>query len=120
VPEVAKSWQIVRRGECDTREFPWGEIRWLADEALGNSPEMTFGRVTIRAGKQSPPHRHANWWGLLFLLRGWLRHHFGPELAETKPGDLAIIPPGLGDLLSCDLVRQPTREVRANQPRKEF
>jgi quercetin dioxygenase-like cupin family protein len=96
VTEVGKSWQIVRSGEGDRREFPWGEIRWLADEALGNSPEMTFGRVVIKAGERNPSHRHANCWELLYLLVGRLRHHFGPDSAEMEPGDLAVIPPGLG------------------------
>jgi hypothetical protein len=70
VTEVSTSWQIVRSGEGDRREFPWGEIRWLADEALGNSPEMTFGRVVIKAAERNPSHRHPNCSELLFLLRG--------------------------------------------------
>jgi len=96
VTEVAKSWRIVRGGEGDTKSFAWGEIRWLADEALGNSPEMTFGRVVIKAGERNPSHRHANCWELLYLLTGRLRHHFGSESAEMEPGQLLVIPPGLG------------------------
>jgi quercetin dioxygenase-like cupin family protein len=96
VTGVGKSWQIVRSGEGDRREFPWGEIRWLADEELGNSPEMTFGKVVIKAGERNPSHRHSNCWELLYLLVGRLRHHFGPESAEMEPGELLVIPPGLG------------------------
>jgi quercetin dioxygenase-like cupin family protein len=93
--EVGKSWQIVRSGEATRSDIPWGEIRWLASAALGNSPQMTFGKVVIRAGERNPSHRHTNCWELLYLLTGRLRHRFGSDSAEMAPGDLAVIPPGL-------------------------
>ena len=93
---TANDWLLVRKADTKETDFPWGRIAWLADEALGNSPEMTFGRVVIKAGERNPSHRHANCWELLYLLVGRLRHHFGPDSAEMEPGDLAVIPPGLG------------------------
>jgi len=92
---VSNSWQVVREGDEDRKEFPWGEITWLANAALGSSPEMTFGKVVIESGKSNPAHSHSNCWELLYLLKGRLRHHFGEESAEMGPGDLAVVPPGL-------------------------
>jgi len=92
---VSRSWQVLRPEERDRTRFPWGEITWLANQALGNSPELTFGKVVIRSGKRNPTHRHDNCWELLYLLSGRLRHHFGEESAEMGPGELAVIAPGV-------------------------
>ena len=102
---MCQSWQVVGRGEGDRSEFPWGEITWLANAALDNSPAMTFGRVVIKSGERNPARRHDNCWELLYLLSGRLRHHFGADSAEMGPGDLAVVPPGLAhwaETLSAD------------------
>lgn len=92
---MSKSWQVVRSGEGERTDFPWGRITWLANAALGNSPEMTFGKVVIKSGERNPTHRHRNCWELLYLLSGRLRHYFGEESAEMGPGDLAVVAPGV-------------------------
>ncbi len=91
----SKSWQVVRSGEGERTDFPWGRITWLANAALGNSPEMTLGKVVIKSGERNPAHRHRNCWEFLYLLSGRLRHHFGEESAEMEAGDLAVVAPGV-------------------------
>ena len=92
---MGSSWHLVRSGEGERETFPWGEIAWLANAALANSPDMTCGRVVIKAGERNPTHRHGNCWELLYLVSGRLRHHFGEESAEMVPGDLAVVAPGV-------------------------
>jgi len=92
---VTRTWQVLRGEQGDRNEFPWGEITWKANRALGNSPEMTFGRVVIKAGERNGRHLHGNCWELLYLLEGRLRHFFGEESAEMGPGDLAVVAPNV-------------------------
>ncbi len=92
---MTRPWRVVGPGDGGYAQFPWGEIRWLANQALGNSPELTFGKVVIRSGKRNATHRHSNCWELLYLLSGRLRHHFGGESAEMGPGELVVIAPGV-------------------------
>lgn len=81
--------------EGEALDFDWGSIVWLVSRSLGNSETMTFGRVTIRAGKANPRHRHPNCDEILHLLSGRLEHSLGDELFVMEAGDTISIPTGL-------------------------
>ncbi len=56
---------------------------------------MSFGRVTIRAGKENPRHRHPNCDEILHVLSGCLEHTLGDERFTMEPGDTISIPEGI-------------------------
>ncbi len=73
----------------------WGSLMWLVGQALGNSKEMTFGRVVIKRGKSNPRHRHRNCEEILYLLKGRLEHSIGGEKVALRAGDVLVVPAGV-------------------------
>lgn len=85
----------VPDGEGDRLSYDWGEIRWIVSGARGNSDAITFGRVTIRAGRSNPPHSHSNCDEVLYLLSGQLEHAVGGDICVLRPGDAIVIRRGV-------------------------
>jgi quercetin dioxygenase-like cupin family protein len=61
---------------------------------LGNSKQMTFGRVVIPAGTMNPRHRHPNCDEILHLISGRQEHTLGDQHFQLDPGDTICIPVG--------------------------
>jgi quercetin dioxygenase-like cupin family protein len=73
----------------------WGSLTWLASRAIGNTRELTVGRVTITRGESNPRHTHPGSEEILYLLSGRLEHTLGDETYSLEPGDTLAIPPGV-------------------------
>jgi len=41
---------VVSSASLETLEFPWGTLTWHVSRALGNSAEMTEGRMILKTG----------------------------------------------------------------------
>ena len=80
----------------------WGSLAWSVNSKAGNCETMTLGRVTIKAGKANPRHRHGNCDELLYLLSGEL-DHFASDVGKLrmKPGDVIVIPIGVAHNARC-------------------
>ena len=76
-------------------DFDWGHITWTVSRSLGNSAEMTFGLVTIKAGRANSRHRQPNCDEILHVLSGKIEHSLGDERFEMNAGDTVSIPTGL-------------------------
>lgn len=76
--------------------FDWGELRWFASGALGNSNEMTIGQCRLKPGRGNPRHSHPDCEEVLHVLQGRIRHTIQNEPdVEMGPGDTISIPPNV-------------------------
>ena len=73
----------------------WGQLQWLANNAIGNTTGLTLGRVTIKAGQSNPRHRHNSCEEVLYLLAGELEHTVGDQTVSVRAGDTLAIPAGM-------------------------
>jgi len=73
----------------------WGNLRWLANQEIGNADRLTLGRVLVRKGKSNPRHCHPNCEEVLYLLSGRLEHTVGSKTVILDPGDTLSIPAGV-------------------------
>lgn len=79
----------------------WGTLSWLASRHIGNAEGLTLGRVTIKAGKSNPRHRHPKSEEVLYLLKGRLNHTLGDKTITMSAGDVITIPPGIFHNAAC-------------------
>lgn len=79
----------------------WGSLAWLASKNIGNAEGLTLGRVTIKAGKSNPRHRHPKCEEVLYLLKGRLEHTAGDKTFTLSAGDTITIAPGVFHNASC-------------------
>lgn len=94
---------------------PWGSLRWLASQSLGNAEGLTLGRVIIKPGMANPRHLHHASEEVLYLLAGRLEHWIGEEKVIVEAGDTLVVPPHLphqainiGDVDADMIVAYPT------------
>src|SRR5688500_3050184 len=89
--------RVLRVAETHTHEAEWGELRWFANEALGNSGDFTVGRCTLKPGMGNPRHLHPNCNEVLVVLKGRIAHTLcGEREVEMGEGDTISIPAGMG------------------------
>ncbi|UCD00109.1 MAG: ThuA domain-containing protein [Phycisphaerales bacterium] len=79
----------------------WGTLTWLAGKNIGNAEGLVLGRVTIRAGKSNPRHRHPNCEEVLYLLKGRLEHTMDDRTFTLAAGDTITIGPGVFHNATC-------------------
>lgn len=73
----------------------WGSFMWLASQEIGNSQELSIGKVIIKSRKSNPRHSHPNCEEVLYLMSGSLEHTIADEKISVLPGDVLTIPPGV-------------------------
>ncbi|HUV64275.1 MAG TPA: ThuA domain-containing protein [Sedimentisphaerales bacterium] len=79
----------------------WGSLTWLAGKNIGNAEGLVLGRVTIKAGKSNPRHRHPNCEEVLYLLKGRLEHTLGDQTFTLSAGDTITVGPGVFHNATC-------------------
>ncbi|MFH1717827.1 MAG: ThuA domain-containing protein [Planctomycetota bacterium] len=89
------------RGDQTAINEDWGSLVWLAGKTIGNAEGLVLGRVTIKAGKSNPRHRHPKTEEVLYLLKGRLEHTMGNETLTLSAGDTITIPPGVFHNAAC-------------------
>lgn len=86
---------VMRSGEAQAAEHPWGRIAWLLDGDSAPPAGLTIGYVEIEAGQKNQLHSHSNCEEVLYLLEGELDHSVGDELVRLRPGDALRVPRGV-------------------------
>ncbi len=79
----------------------WGSLTWLAGRNIGNAEGLVLGRVTIKAGKSNPRHRHPNCEEVLYLLKGRLEHTVAEQTFTLSAGDTITIAAGVFHNATC-------------------
>ncbi len=93
-PNPSVNSALVRSADGEPLDLPWGRIVWTVSRQLGNSTQLTFGRVTIKAGHENNLHRHPNCDEVLHVVSGRIEHAIGERLWVMEPGDSISIPAG--------------------------
>ncbi len=83
---------ITNTSQGPKAPFDWGEITWLCNSKIDPEAQMTFGVVTIEAGKQNPRHYHPNCEEYIFVMKGECDHSLGDETVHLRAGDMLRIP----------------------------
>ena len=91
---------VLRADDCIIADADWGELRWHANDELGNSLDMTVGRCVLKPGKSNPRHLHPNCSEVLVVISGAVSHSTGngdndQTSAELFAGDTVTIPKGV-------------------------
>lgn len=87
---------ITSAANTEQHRFPWGELTWFANRALGNQTDITVGRCVLKAGCENPPHYHPNCSEVLVVAQGTIEHTAaGGRVAIMRAGDVASIPPNV-------------------------
>ncbi len=92
---------IRTRGEQQDIGEDWGHLTWLAGTNYGNADGLVLGRVTIKAGKFNPRHRHPRCEEVLYMLKGTIVHSLGNESYTLSAGDTITIPAGVFHDAKC-------------------
>ena len=77
------------------KDEPWGSLQWTANSDIGNTENITLGRVIIKKGEANPRHKHSNCEEVLYLLSGSLDHTVGDDHVTLKAGDTLTLPPDI-------------------------
>ena len=93
---------LEHTGQTPKKVTDWGSLAWAVNAKAGNCNTMTLGRVSIKAGKANPHHRHGNCDELLYLVSGEL-DHYAEDIGTVrmKPGDVIVIPRGVVHNARC-------------------
>lgn len=84
---------IEKAGQGRRVEYAWGELEWrFAEEGPA---QISSARMLLRAGHESPLHRHPGCEELLHLLEGQVSQRIGDAEQAMSPGDTAFIPAGV-------------------------
>lgn len=83
------------RAVSETIHSDWGYLQWMVSHGIGNSKEMTVGKVMIKPGMENPRHGHFNCEETLYLLTGRLAHTIGDETVILEPNDTLVVAPGI-------------------------
>ena len=89
---------FVIRGGGNTRG--WNGIQYKAGLSSKNVParQLSMNVATIPPGGVAAAHIHVGFEVMLYILRGRVRHEFGPALehvVENVAGDFIVIEPGV-------------------------
>ena len=78
----------------------WNGIKYKVGMSAKNvgSTKLSMNVATIPPGGVAKAHIHVDFDVMLYILKGWVRHEFGPgcrNSIENKAGDFIYIEPGL-------------------------
>ena len=88
--------QVSRSDKAQRQEFGWGNLTWFANQALGNTEEMTVGRCVLKPGASNGRHYHPNCSEILVVIRGRILHTVANDQeTELSEGDAVTVPPNI-------------------------
>lgn len=85
--------------------FEWGSIEWLVSSEVGNSRELSLGRMRLEPGMATETHVHANCEESIYVLRGTVRCRLGADEIALGAGERSVVPRG-----SVHAIRNATGE----------
>jgi type 1 glutamine amidotransferase len=97
----SQQYPIRTRSEQQDIHEDWGHLTWLAGTKYGNADGLVLGRVTIKAGKSNPRHRHPKCEEVLYMLKGRITHSLGNKTFTLSAGDTITIPAGVFHDAQC-------------------
>lgn len=83
---------LTVRDQLPVDTFPWGTLRWLANDKLSPGSTQTLGLCRIDIGQRNPVHYHPNCEELLYMLSGVGLHSFDSESIELRAGMTVRVP----------------------------
>lgn len=86
---------VTERDDLPEQRFPWGTLRWLANDQLLAGALQTLGICHIFPGQGNPRHYHPNCEEVLHVLAGRGRHSLDGQWVELRPGTTVRIPVGV-------------------------
>ena len=93
---------LVHMAHAPKTEFEWGSTAWGVSKEACGSPDLTVGRVIIKAGRANGSHYHSNCDEVLYLLAGKLDHYADDiGCVRMEPGDAILIPAGVAHHAEC-------------------
>jgi quercetin dioxygenase-like cupin family protein len=87
--------QIIETADLRAVEYEWGAIKWMCDKNVTPDSLQSFGYAYLMPGKTNPEHRHMTCEEIIFMLAGELKVHAHGECTTLRPGQTALIPPGV-------------------------
>ncbi|MEM6412626.1 MAG: cupin domain-containing protein [Pseudomonadota bacterium] len=79
----------------------WGTMEWLVEDATHPGANMSFARMTVRPGKISPAHRHANSNEVIHVLSGQMEERLGETWKKAQAGDSVFVSKGTVHQTKC-------------------
>jgi quercetin dioxygenase-like cupin family protein len=76
-------------------DYDWGAIKWICDRKITPDSLESFGYAYVLPGKTNPEHRHRTCEEIIYMLAGELKLYSHGECLTLKPGQTALIPPGV-------------------------
>ncbi len=86
---------IIHTAGLQPVEYEWGAIKWMCDKKVTPNSLQSFGYAFMLPGKTNPEHRHMTCEEIIFMVAGELTVHAHGERIILRPGQTALIPPGV-------------------------
>ena len=87
--------RIIETADLRAVEYDWGAIKWMCDKQVTPNSLQSFGYAYVLPGKTNPEHRHMTCEEIIYMLAGELKVYAHGECITLKPGQTALIPPGV-------------------------
>jgi quercetin dioxygenase-like cupin family protein len=87
--------RIIETADLKAVDYEWGAIKWMCDKHVTPNSLQSFGYAYVMPGKTNPEHRHMTCEEIIYMLAGELKVYALGECITLKPGQTALIPPGL-------------------------
>ena len=87
--------QIIETSALAPVEYEWGAIKWMCDKQVTPNSLQSFGYAYVLPGRTNPEHRHMTCEEIIYMLAGELKVHAHGECITLRPGQTALIPPGV-------------------------
>ena len=99
-PSADAQIQIIETANLRAVEYEWGAIKWMCDKNVTPDSLQSFGYAYLMPGKINPEHRHMTCEEIIFMLAGELKVQAHGKITMLRPGQTALIPPGVRHTVS--------------------
>jgi quercetin dioxygenase-like cupin family protein len=86
---------IINTDQLGAVNYDWGAIKWICDRKTTPNSQQSFGYAFLSPGGVNPEHRHRTAEEIIYMLAGELKVYAHDECITLKPGQTALIPPGV-------------------------
>jgi quercetin dioxygenase-like cupin family protein len=86
---------VIEMADLNPVDYEWGAIKWMCDRNVTPGSSQSLGYAFLHPGKTNPEHRHMTCEEIIYMLAGELKVYVHGECLTLKPGQTALIPPGV-------------------------